>query len=119
MEVLNTLNPFARPVYVMVKPAGSRCNLACRYCYYLEKGNLYKDLRNTVISDELLRKFVKDYIACQTQREVLFTWHGGEPLMLPLSFSRNICLAQLIVRAVSACSRVKSSSGHQGLAFSG
>ena len=86
MEVLNTLNPFARPVYVMVKPSGSRCNLACHYCYYLEKGNLYKDQRNTVISDELLRKFVKDYIACQTQREVLFTWHGGEPLMLPLSF---------------------------------
>ena len=86
MEVLNTLNPFARPVYVMVKPAGSHCNLACHYCYYLEKGNLYKDQRNTVISDELLRKFVKDYIACQTQREVLFTWHGGEPLMLPLSF---------------------------------
>lgn len=86
MEVLNTLNPFARPVYVMVKPAGSRCNLACRYCYYLEKGNLYKDQRNPVISDELLRKFVKDYIACQTQREVLFTWHGGEPLLLPLSF---------------------------------
>ena len=86
MEVLNTLNPFARPVYVMVKPAGSHCNLACDYCYYLEKGNLYKDQRNTVISDELLRKFVKDYIACQTQREVLFTWHGGEPLMRPLSF---------------------------------
>ena len=86
MEVLNTLNPFARPVYVMVKPAGSHCNLACHYCYYLEKGNLYKDQRNPVISDELLRKFVKDYIACQTQREVLFTWHGGEPLMLPLSF---------------------------------
>ena len=70
----------------MVKPAGSLCNLACDYCYYLEKGNLYKDQRNTVISDELLRKFVKDYIACQTQREVLFTWHGGETLMRPLSF---------------------------------
>lgn len=86
MEDLNTLNPFARPVYVMVKPAGSHCNLACRYCYYLEKGNLYNDQRNPVISDELLRKFVRDYIACQTQREVLFTWHGGEPLMRPLSF---------------------------------
>lgn len=28
---------FARPMYVMLKPAGSLCNLRCKYCYYLEK----------------------------------------------------------------------------------
>ena len=33
----NIINPFARPLYVMTKPAGAHCNLACDYCYYLEK----------------------------------------------------------------------------------
>ena len=36
-----TINPFARPVYLMAKPAGSLCNLRCKYCYYLEKSKLY------------------------------------------------------------------------------
>ena len=32
-----TYAPFAKPLYVMVKPVGAVCNLACEYCYYLEK----------------------------------------------------------------------------------
>ena len=36
----STLAPFARPLYVMSKPIGSACNLACDYCYYLEKSHL-------------------------------------------------------------------------------
>ena len=31
-----TISPFARPLYVMLKPIGAHCNLACDYCYYLE-----------------------------------------------------------------------------------
>ena len=38
-----TFAPFAKPLYVMTKPVGAVCNLACDYCYYLEKSNLYKD----------------------------------------------------------------------------
>lgn len=47
--------PFARPLYVMLKPAGASCNLACRYCYYLEKSRLYDDAASaSAMSDELL-----------------------------------------------------------------
>lgn len=80
-----TIFPFSRPLYVMLKPCGAQCNLACDYCYYLEKGHLYEGGRQQM-SDELLEKFVKEYISSQTMREVLFTWHGGEPLLRPLSF---------------------------------
>ena len=76
--------PFARPLYMMVKPVGSVCNLACKYCYYLEKGNFYPEKKNSIMTDELLEKFVQEYINSQTMSEVLFTWHGGEPLMLSL-----------------------------------
>lgn len=86
----HTLYPFARPLYVMTKPVGAVCNLACAYCYYLEKANLYKDTSKHVMSDELLEKFIREYIGSQTMHEVLFTWHGGETLMRPLSFYRKV-----------------------------
>ena len=78
--------PFARPLYVMVKSVGSVCNLSCDYCYYLEKSKLYKEAKNHVMSEELLEKFIDEYINSQTMSQVLFTWHGGEPLMRPVSF---------------------------------
>ena len=54
-----TLSPFARPLYVMLKPAGAHCNLACDYCYYTEKLKLYQNSSNHVMSDALLEKFIK------------------------------------------------------------
>ena len=84
-----TYAPFAKPLYVMVKPVGAVCNLACEYCYYLEKANLYKENPKHVMSDELLEKFIDEYINSQTMPQVLFTWHGGETLMRPLSFYKK------------------------------
>lgn len=89
MENTSFAYPFARPLYVMLKPVGSVCNLACAYCYYLEKGKFYADTRNPVMSDELLERFTKEYIESQTTGQVLFTWHGGETLMRPISFYRR------------------------------
>lgn len=85
-----TFAPFAKPLYVMAKPVGAVCNLSCKYCYYLEKSNLYKDVSKHVMSDELLEKFIKEYINSQTMPQVLFTWHGGETLMRPLSFYKRV-----------------------------
>lgn len=82
-------NPLARPLYVMAKPAGSLCNLACTYCYYLEKKELYRDEalpQNQQMSDEVLERYVREYIGSQSTEEVVFTWHGGEALLRPLSF---------------------------------
>lgn len=77
---------FQNPVYVMIKSAGASCNLACDYCYYLEKKNLYAESKRHLITDELLEKFTKEYIELQTSDSVLFTWHGGEPMMRPVKF---------------------------------
>ena len=86
---MSTINPVARPLYVMLKPAGSLCNLRCKYCYYLEKNALYTEQKNHVISDEMLDKFIREYIEAQTSPDVLFCWHGGETLMRPISFYRR------------------------------
>ena len=86
---MTTFAPFAKPLYVMVKSVGSKCNLACDYCYYLEKAQLYTDDNRHVMSESLLEKFIEEYINSQTMPQVLFTWHGGEPLMRPLSFYKK------------------------------
>lgn len=79
-----------KPLYVMAKPVGARCNLSCEYCYYLEKVNLYADKgENGVMSNELLEHFTREYIESQTLPDVLFQWHGGEPLMRPISFYKR------------------------------
>ena len=70
----------------MLKPAGARCNLRCRYCYYLEKDHLYAGNDAHFMSERLLEKFIADYMQAQTTPEVLFTWHGGEALLRPIAF---------------------------------
>lgn len=91
---MNTISPFSKPLYVLAKPVGASCNLRCKYCYYLEKAHLYRNAPARVMSDELLERFVQEYIQAQTMSQVLFTWHGGEPLMRPLSFYRKAVALQ-------------------------
>lgn len=86
---MNTANPFSRPLYIMLKPAGSLCNARCKYCYYLEKSKLYGNRQKNIMTDSTLEKFIKEYIEAQTTPEVLFTWHGGEALMRPMSFYKR------------------------------
>ncbi len=81
--------PFSKPFYVMAKPAGATCNLACEYCYYLEKLGFYPDKNERMMTDDLLEQFIKEYISSQTTPDVLFTWHGGEPLMRPIAFYKR------------------------------
>ena len=90
----NIANPFAKPLYVMLKPAGAHCNLACKYCYYLEKNKLYPTAQRHLMSDEMLEQFTREYIEAQTMNQVLFTWHGGEPLLRSIDFYRKALALQ-------------------------
>ena len=90
----NIATPFAKPLYVMLKPAGAHCNLACKYCYYLEKSHLYQNSLRHLMSDEMLEQFTREYIEAQTMPQVLFTWHGGEPLMRSIDFYKKALALQ-------------------------
>jgi len=46
------------------------------------------------MSDETLEKYVESYIQAQPVPEVLFTWHGGEPLLRNISFYRKVLTYQ-------------------------
>lgn len=75
-----------RPFHLMTKPAGSLCNMACSYCYYLEKAQLYQDSPRPRMTDETLETYVRDYIAANPASEVEFAWQGGEPTLMGLEF---------------------------------
>jgi len=76
--------------HVMAKPTGPICNLACRYCFYLEKERLYAGTSGWAMPDEVLETFVRDYIAAQDVPVVTFAWQGGEPTLLGLDFFRRV-----------------------------
>ncbi|MFW5713748.1 MAG: anaerobic sulfatase maturase [Brevefilum sp.] len=69
----------------MVKPRGPVCNLACDYCYYLPKTNLYpnSDFR---MSHDLLANFTRQMLSAQPGSQVTFAWQGGEPTLMGLEF---------------------------------
>lgn len=73
---------------VMIKPAGSLCNLDCRYCYYLDKAEIYGG-KEPRMSLEMLETCVREYIQANDVPEVTFNWHGGEPLVMGLDFYRK------------------------------
>lgn len=73
---------------MMFKPIGPVCNLACCYCYYLDKSRFCQG--DTVMSLVLLEKIIKEYIEINDSEQIVFDWHGGEPLLLGLVYFRKI-----------------------------
>jgi uncharacterized protein len=65
---------------MMAKPSGSLCNLHCDYCYYCDKQTAGQN-GELVMKDEILEKFIKQYIQSQTSPVVVFNWQGGEALL--------------------------------------
>lgn len=78
----------------MTKPIGPICNLDCRYCFYLEKENLYPDHASWQMSDSLLETYIQQYIHGQDAPEIQFAWQGGEPTLLGVRFFRRVVALQ-------------------------
>lgn len=74
--------------HVMAKPTGSRCNLRCDYCFFLEKSALYpcSDERMT---DQVAEAFTRQTIDAQQVPFVTLAWQGGEPTLMGLDFLRR------------------------------
>ena len=77
------------PLAVMAKPVGSRCNMRCAYCYYLEKGKYSQSEKQTRMSFDLLERLIRQTIAASPGPVVSFTWHGGEPTLAGMDFYRK------------------------------
>jgi len=79
---------------VFVKPVGARCNLRCEYCYYLSKGDICGKDCPAMMNDETLENYIRHHYEASTSDTVLFTWHGGEPLLAGIDFFRKAVMFQ-------------------------
>jgi uncharacterized protein len=75
---------------VFVKPVGALCNMACRYCYYLEKQNLYPEGTKFIMPDDLLEEYIIQHIKASFGPDIFFSWHGGEPTLAGLPFFQRV-----------------------------
>src|SRR5215471_9536413 len=76
--------------HIMAKPIGPICNLDCKYCFYLEKENLYPKNSNWRMSDDVLEAYIRQYIEAQSIPVVSFAWQGGEPTLLGVDYFRKV-----------------------------
>ncbi len=74
---------------IFAKPVGSSCNLSCTYCYYLDKEPNDYGFGILRMSDELLENYIINHIEATNGDIVMFSWHGGEPLLAGIPFYRK------------------------------
>ena len=75
------------PFSLLVKPVGARCNLACDYCFYLDKAALYPN-GPAQMPDAVLTQMLESYLSLPFDSFSL-TFQGGEPLLAGLPFFRR------------------------------
>ena len=71
------------PSSLLVKPVGARCNLACDYCFYLDKAALYPN-GPAQMPDAVLAQMLESYLSLPFDSFAI-TFQGGEPLLAPES----------------------------------
>jgi uncharacterized protein len=74
---------------IFVKPVGSACNINCSYCYYTGKNNLYKNTPVHLMDWNMLEQYIAQHIEAAGGNEVMFSWHGGEPLLAGIDFYKK------------------------------
>ena len=75
-------------IHVLAKPTGAICNLACSYCFFLEKEAFYPGSRFRM-SDEVLENYTRQLIDAHRSQQVTFGWQGGEPTLMGIDFYRR------------------------------
>jgi uncharacterized protein len=83
---------------VLVKPVSADCNLACKYCFYSSKADLYPETKKHQMSDRILRELTAQYMGLTWER-ASFCWQGGEPTLAGLDFYRKAVKYQSLFAA--------------------
>jgi len=83
-----------RNFQIFVKPVSSACNLRCSYCYYINATKTPDD-NDGMMSDVLLEKYIAAHIeANRVEEVVMFSWHGGEPMLAGINFYKKAVALQ-------------------------
>lgn len=79
-----------RAFSLITKVTGPICNMDCTYCFYLEKEKLYPGTSEWAMQNDILEKYIQQYITLQSQSDITFTWQGGEPTLLGIEYFEKI-----------------------------
>lgn len=82
-----------RDFQLFAKPVGSKCNLGCSYCYYINN-NSGSYGTGSIIDSKLLEKYIEQHFEATTDETVFFSWHGGEPMLAGLGFYKDVLRIQ-------------------------
>jgi len=74
--------------HMLAKPTGSACNLACEYCFFLRKSELYPGQRQRM-SDETLDAYLSQLLDAHPDGPVNIAFQGGEPTLMGVDFYRR------------------------------
>jgi uncharacterized protein len=74
--------------HLLAKPTGATCNLACSYCFFLDKALLYPN-SHFRMTDETLEAYIQQVIESHQGSEVTIAWQGGEPTLMGIDFYRK------------------------------
>ncbi len=79
-------------IHLLAKPAGPSCNLACKYCFYLEKNDrlIQEKSRPQIMDDLTMELYVRQYIEAQEGPDINFTFQGGEPTLVGIPFYERL-----------------------------
>jgi uncharacterized protein len=75
-------------IHVLAKPSGATCNLACSYCFFLDKELLYPNSKFRM-PDEVLENYIRQLIETHRSNQVTVAWQGGEPTLMGVDFYRK------------------------------
>ncbi len=81
------------PISVMLKPSSSACNLCCSYCFYSDLASHRSNYSNGFMSEKTADNVIKSAFEFAKGSKVLFTFQGGEPMLIGLDFYKRFVAA--------------------------
>jgi len=74
--------------HLLAKPTGAACNLACSYCFFLDKELLNSNSKFRM-PEEILEAYIWQLIESHRSSQVTVAWQGGEPTLMGVDFYRK------------------------------
>lgn len=81
------------PIHVLIKPASSACNMACRYCFYRDVTANRSKAFEGPLSLDTMEAIIVSALA-YADHFCSFSFQGGEPTLAGLSFYRQVIALQ-------------------------
>ena len=77
------------PIHLLIKPASSACNLACKYCFYADVSDNRSVKTYGKMSTETLEVLVQKAME-RAEGSCTFAFQGGEPTLVGLEFYKEL-----------------------------